>query len=123
MFPPRTIAALGTLLAAAAVGAGAFHAHGLRERLLAAGWEIDLDKRLAWFDTAVRYQMFHALGLVALGAAFSATPASWQGVAAGLLLAGTALFCGTLYAMTFLGPSWRWLGAITPLGGLAMIAG
>ncbi|MES2494837.1 MAG: DUF423 domain-containing protein [Pseudomonadota bacterium] len=93
------LAALLALSGAVAVIAGAYGAHG------ATG------KAAEWLSTGAHYQMIHAVaGLFIL---------SKSRGAAGLLLLGAALFAGTLYAMAFGGP--RWLGAVTPLGGLAMI--
>ncbi|KKC24418.1 membrane protein [Sphingomonas sp. SRS2] len=95
------LAALLALSGAVAVMAGAYGAHG------ATG------KAAEWLTTGAHYQMIHAVaGLVALG--------KGRGPAA-LFLLGALLFSGTLYAMAFGGP--RWLGAVTPLGGLALILG
>ena len=99
----------GALLAALGVALGAFGAHGLRSLLDA--------NALAWWQTAVQYQMWHAVGLVALGAA--RLPRSL--LPAALLAAGTVIFAGTLYLMALGGP--RWLGAVTPVGGSLMILG
>jgi uncharacterized membrane protein YgdD (TMEM256/DUF423 family) len=109
----RLFLTLGALSAFIAVGAGAFGAHGLRARLDPA--------MLAVFETAARYQMYHALGLIA--AAWGATrwPGPWVGWAGWLFVAGTLLFSGSLYALALSGI--RWLGAITPLGGVAFLAG
>jgi uncharacterized membrane protein YgdD (TMEM256/DUF423 family) len=109
----RLFFALGAASAFIAVAAGAFGAHALRGRL-----EPDL---LTVFDTGARYQMYHALALMAAAWAV----ARWSGplvVWAGwLFLVGTVLFSGSLYALALSGV--RWLGAITPLGGLAFLAG
>ena len=95
------LAALLALSGAVAVIAGAYGAHG------AGG------KAAEWLTTGAHYQMIHAVaGLVILG--------KGRGPAA-LLLFGAALFAGTLYAMALGGP--KWLGAVTPLGGLGMILG
>lgn len=112
----------GALLAAAGVGLGAFGAHGLEDFLRRLGHEADLAKRLAWYETAVRYQLFHALALLIVAALATRTSAA-SGLAAWLFIIGIALFSGSLYAMTFLGEAWRKLGMVTPLGGLALIAG
>ena len=116
---------LGALSAAISVAAGAFGAHALRERVE--------PRLLEVFETAARYQMYHALALIAVawvlsrtagvGAALSGGSAGTGAViAAGwCFVIGTALFSGSLYAMTFTGL--RALGAITPLGGVAFIAG
>jgi uncharacterized membrane protein YgdD (TMEM256/DUF423 family) len=105
--------AIGALNAAIAVGAGAFAAHGLRNRLEARALEI--------FETGARYQMYHAVAIVlagmlaTFGASRGAQTAGW------IFQAGIVLFSGSLYALALTGI--RGLGAITPLGGLAFIAG
>jgi uncharacterized membrane protein YgdD (TMEM256/DUF423 family) len=101
--------ALGALNGAIAVAAGAFGAHGLRSRLEPRALEI--------FETAARYQMFHALAMVLCGALLTrgATTAGW------LFLAGIVVFSGSLYALAL--SDIKVLGAITPLGGLAFLAG
>lgn len=101
--------AAGALLAGTAVALGAFGAHALKARLGPAG--------LGWWQTGVQYQMWHGLALVALFAA----PGPRVRLPALLIGGGALLFAATLYAMAFGAP--RWLGAVTPLGGLAMIAG
>jgi uncharacterized membrane protein YgdD (TMEM256/DUF423 family) len=104
---------LGCLFGLLAVGAGAFGAHGLRDRLT--------PEYLAIFETAVRYQMYHALALLAVAWAGTNWP-SGSAVAAGwLFTAGIVIFSGSLYILTLTGT--RWLGAITPIGGVALIAG
>ena len=109
----RAFFALGALSALISVAAGAFGAHALRERLA--------PDMLAVFETGARYQMYHALGLVAVAWAVARWPGSTAPLAGWLFVAGTVLFCGSLYLLTLSGQ--RWLGAITPLGGLAFIAG
>jgi uncharacterized membrane protein YgdD (TMEM256/DUF423 family) len=109
----RIFFALGAGSAFLAVAAGAFGAHALRARLAP-----DL---LAVFETAARYQMYHALGLIAVAWAAARWPGSLPQWAGWLFLAGTVLFSGSLYALALSGV--RWLGAITPLGGLAFLAG
>jgi uncharacterized membrane protein YgdD (TMEM256/DUF423 family) len=100
--------AAGAVLAGLAVGLGAFGAHGLSDVLAPA--------RLATFETAVRYQMFHALGLLAVAAlgGRALTAAPW-------LLAGSLVFSGSLYLLVFTDTGW-W-GAAAPVGGLLQIAG
>lgn len=120
---PKTMAILGALLAAAGVGLGAYGAHGLEGALRNAGYEADLVKRLAWFETGVKYQLYHALALVTLAALATSVPSGGLRVAAIAFVIGIALFSGSLYGMTFLGEEWRKLGMITPLGGLAFIVG
>ena len=109
----RTFLALGAISAAISVAAGAFGAHALRARL-----SPDL---LAVFETGARYQMYHALGLVAVAWAASRWPSPLTTAAGWLLVAGTVLFSGSLYALALSGV--RALGAVTPLGGVAFLAG
>jgi uncharacterized membrane protein YgdD (TMEM256/DUF423 family) len=106
---------LGAALAALAVAFGAFGAHGLANVL-----EPD---RLDTYEVAVRYQMYHALALLAVAWAFSRWPsqAGWLSAAGWLFVAGVVLFSGSLYILSLSGL--RWLGAVTPLGGVAFIAG
>ena len=108
---------LGTLAAAAGVAFGAYGAHGLEDRLVALGYEADLPKRMAWFETGVKYQLYHALGLIVIA---NLPRSRWAGI---LFLVGMLLFCGSLYAMTFLSADWKKLGAVVPLGGLSFILG
>ena len=104
---------LGSLGMALAVICGAFGAHGLRDRLT--------PELLAVWETAARYQVYHSLALFAVDLMpLTLRRASPAIQAAGwLFLAGMVLFCGSLYALALSGR--RWLGAITPLGGLAWI--
>ncbi len=109
----RMFVITGASSAALAVVLGAFGAHGLRARLPA-----DL---LAIYQTGCQYHVYHALGLLAVGLLGLHLPASGALRASGwLMLAGTVLFSGSLYALALTGQ--RWLGAITPLGGIAWIA-
>ena len=103
----------GALLAAAAVGAGAFGAHALASRLS--------PERLATWETAARYHLYHSLALVLLGALSARWPAPLLSIAGWLFTAGIVVFGGTVYALALGGP--RWLGAITPIGGVCFIAG
>lgn len=105
--------AVGCLSAFLAVAAGAFGAHALEGRLAA--------DRLETFELAARYQMYHALGLLAVAWATTRWPGAAATSAGWLFVAGTVVFCGTVYALGLGGP--RWLGAITPLGGLSFLAG
>jgi uncharacterized membrane protein YgdD (TMEM256/DUF423 family) len=109
----RLFFGVGALSALISVAAGAFGAHALRARLDPAA--------LAVFETGARYQMYHALALLAVGWAASRWPGPWAGRAGWLFVAGTLLFSGSLYALALTGI--RWLGAITPLGGAAFLAG
>lgn len=110
----RLFLSLGALSGFVSVAAGAFGAHALKQRLAA-----DL---LAVFETGARYQMFHALALVAVAILLGRSADSRALVAAGwLFVAGTVLFSFSLYALALTGI--RPLGAITPLGGLAFLGG
>ena len=73
------------------------------------------------FEVAVRYQMYHALALLATSWALSRWPGTPAVAAAWLFLAGTIVFSGSLYVLVLSG--WRWMGGLTPLGGLAFLAG
>lgn len=109
----KTFWVLGCLFGLLGVAAGAFGAHALRARLPA-----DL---LAVFETGARYQMYHALALLAAAWAVERWP-SGAAVAAGwAFVAGTVVFSGSLYVLALSGA--RWLGAVTPLGGVALLAG
>ena len=103
----------GGLAALAAVVLGAFGAHALKSRLSA--------EMLALWHTGVEYHVYHALGLLAAGLVATQLPESallkWSGW---LMLAGIVLFSGSLYALALSGE--RWLGAITPIGGLGFLA-
>lgn len=111
--PVRLFWILGCLFALLAVGAGAFGAHALRARLPA-----DL---LAVFETGARYQMYHALALLAVSWAAARWPGTAVVAAGWLFVAGILLFSGSLYLLSLTGV--RWLGAITPLGGVAFLGG
>jgi uncharacterized membrane protein YgdD (TMEM256/DUF423 family) len=110
---PRILVVLGALLAGLAVAVGAFGAHALRARLS--------PEYLTVFETAARYQMYHALALIAVGLIADRWPSPLLGLAGWLFLAGIVLFSGSLYALTLTGVPG--LGAITPLGGVAFLAG
>ncbi len=109
----RTFFIIGAVLAALGVAAGAFGAHALRARLS--------PEMLSVFETGVRYHLIHALALLAVAWAGTRWPGGAVNAAGWLFLAGTVLFSGSLYALTLSGI--RALGAITPFGGVAFIAG
>jgi len=109
----RFFALLGSLSAFVAVLAGAFGAHALRARLA--------PELLAIFETGARYQMYHALALLAAAWLVERTGGQAAVWAGGLFLAGTLLFSGSLYLLALSGI--RGFGAVTPFGGVAFLAG
>ena len=102
----------GALLAAVAVIAGAFGAHFLKSRLEASALQI--------FETAVRYQFYHALGLLLAGMLYKEFPGKFIQWSGRLFVAGIVLFSGSLYVLCAV-PALHWMGPITPLGGLCFI--
>ena len=109
----RVFFVIGALSASLGVAAGAFGAHALRGRLT--------PELLNVFETGVRYHLIHALALLAAAWAVTRWPGPATSAAGWLFLAGTLLFSGSLYGLSISGI--RALGAITPLGGVAFIAG
>lgn len=109
----RYFLVIGSISAFFAVGLGAFGTHGLEGRLEPSD--------LQTFEVAVRYQMYHALALLLLGLVLERWPGSlgiWAGWA---FVAGTLIFSGSLYTLVLTGM--RGFGAVTPIGGLALLAG
>ena len=104
---------LGTVFAGSAVAAGAFGAHALKGILDA--------PRLQAFDTAIRYQMYHAFALCIVSWAIDRYPERRIEQTGWLFIVGIFLFSGSLYLVSLTGI--RWLGAVTPIGGLAFLAG
>jgi uncharacterized membrane protein YgdD (TMEM256/DUF423 family) len=116
--------AIGAALGAVGVALGAFGAHWLPGLLTNLGYaDDDFTRRREIFETAVRYQLLHALAIVFVGLALETRAIGPWRFAAWAFLIGVALFSGLLKVMTFAGPEWNWLGMIVPIGGLAMIAG
>ena len=114
------------ILFAAALGflsvlTGAFGAHGLKGHLQATLEAAKAAERLAVWETGCRYAAYHALALLALGALAPRLSAKAQGVAGWGFLSGTLVFSGTLWLLVLSGKTW--LGAITPLGGTALLVG
>jgi uncharacterized membrane protein YgdD (TMEM256/DUF423 family) len=112
----RLFISIGALSGFVAVAAGAFGAHALRDRLSA--------DMLQVFQTGVTYQMYHALALVGVGmllARYSIDGSPWLSAAGWLFIVGSVLFSGSLYLLSLSGTTW--LGAVTPLGGVAFLAG
>ncbi|GGG48261.1 DUF423 domain-containing protein [Hymenobacter glacieicola] len=111
----RLVLQLAALLGALGVGIGAFGAHGLRKMLEASG-------RFETFETAVRYQFYHALALLAVGILLHVKPELRSlGTVAWLWLGGVLVFSGSLYVLCLTGITK--LGAVTPIGGVLLIAG
>lgn len=111
----RPLGLLGGTLGLTGVALGAFGAHGLKSALSGLA---DAADRLGFWETGARYHLIHAVAVLAL----SALPASrLSHAAAGCFAGGVAIFSGSLYAMALGAP--RWFGAITPLGGLSLLAG
>jgi len=105
--------AIGAVAAGVGVGLGAFGAHGLKSRIE--------PQTLAVFETGVRYQLYHALALLAVAWVTSRSTSALPGAAGWAFLVGILLFSGSLYLLVFTGT--KWLGAITPLGGVAFLLG
>ncbi len=112
---PRSFrfAFLGAVFAATAVAAGAFGAHALKTILDS--------PMLAVYETAARYQMYHALGLFVVAWLCRETQSRWAVKAGWLFCAGILLFSGSLYIVALGGI--KWMGALTPLGGASFIGG
>ncbi len=104
---------VGAITMAVAVGMGAFGAHGLKTILTS--------EALNWWEVAVRYQVWHALGLVAIGVLGDRMEQSWLNRSAWLFFMGVLLFSGSLYCLAL--TQVRGLGAVTPFGGLSFICG
>ncbi|WP_291784405.1 DUF423 domain-containing protein [Cecembia sp.] len=109
----HTFIQISAILGALAVGIGAFGAHGLQPLL-------EANARVATFETAVQYHFYHALAMLAISIWYSMSPEKkalkW---AMGLFLIGILIFSGSLYILSLSGITW--LGAITPIGGVAFI--
>jgi uncharacterized membrane protein YgdD (TMEM256/DUF423 family) len=116
MKTPALLFGLGSVFGAIAVALGALAAHALRQELA--------DSAMHAFETGVHYQFLHALALcvVALWAAHAESDgATYPTVAGWAFVAGIVMFSGSLYVLALGGP--RWLGPVTPIGGLALIFG
>jgi uncharacterized membrane protein YgdD (TMEM256/DUF423 family) len=109
----RRLVLIGAILGGLGVAAGAFGAHGLKK--------IVSPEDLAIFETGVRYHLVHALSTIVAAWACGRFPGRAASLAGWLFVVGVAIFSGTLYAMTLGAP--RWLGAVTPVGGTALIGG
>jgi len=109
----RLFFALGALSAFIGVAMGAFAAHGLKGRLS--------PEMLSTFEVGARYQMYHALALIVVAWAQTRWGGTLTTASGWLFVSGTILFSGSLYVLSISGV--KWLGAITPFGGLAFLAG
>ena len=109
----RIFLGAGAVLGFLGVAAGAFGTHGLRDRLS--------PEMLNIFETAVRYQLVHALVLLAVAWLVGRSPSLVVNLAGWFFVAGVVVFSGTLYVLSM--SEVRWWGAVTPLGGLALLAG
>ena len=116
----RNFLILAAFFGASGVALGAFGAHGLQQ--LTAD-----EKILHGYQTAVQYQMYHALALLAVGMLYEKGNKKWLRVSGNLLIAGTILFSGSLYLLTILklngSDAIRFVGPVTPLGGVCFITG
>lgn len=110
----KTVLILAGIFGALSVGIGAFGAHGLESTLTANG-------RVETFETAVRYQFYHTLALLLLGLLMLNLQSGYFNYAATSFVIGIAIFSGSLYTLSL--TNITWLGAITPIGGLAFILG
>ena len=109
----RVFFGLGAVSGMIAVAAGAFGAHALRARISA--------EDIAIFETGARYQIYHALALLAVAWAVSRWPGALPVYAGWLFVLGSVVFSGSLYILALTGA--RWWGAVTPIGGMAFLAG
>jgi uncharacterized membrane protein YgdD (TMEM256/DUF423 family) len=107
------------LLGAVTVALGAFGAHALKK--------MASDAAINIFETGVRYQFYHVFALALTGILFRDYPNKWMAWSGHLFILGVLLFSGSLYLLTYFKaaakPGFDWVGAITPFGGLAFIAG
>ncbi len=111
---PRLCLAIASILGGLSVAGGAFGAHALKAQLT--------EKALATFELGTRYQMYHSLALLLVGLLWLQVPKnSWLGYASWAFIVGIVIFSGSLYGLSLSGV--KVLGAVTPVGGLALIIG
>lgn len=107
------------ILAAVTVALGAFGAHGLEGKVS--------DKAVKTFETAVRYQMYHVLALALAGILYKEFTNKWIKTSGIFFLLGILMFSGSLYVLTYaaatVSPNFKWVGPITPIGGVMFIVG
>lgn len=115
MIMSRIFLAIAAILAGVSVAGGAFATHALKERIS--------DRALEIFETGAKYQMYHALALILVALLLSRAELSqtYLSVAGYAFIVGIAIFSGSLYALSLSGV--RWLGAVTPFGGVAFLIG
>ena len=115
----KTFLITAALLGALTVALGAFGSHGLKDKVN--------DYTLGIFETAVKYQFYHVFALLAAAILFQQFGNTWMLWSGRLFIAGIVIFCGSLYTLTFFlannNETMKWLGAITPLGGVCFISG
>jgi uncharacterized membrane protein YgdD (TMEM256/DUF423 family) len=115
----KRLLSAGSLSGLICVALGAFGAHALKTKLA--------PEPFAIFETAVRYQFYHTLSILILAALSGTIPEGKLKIAGNFFIAGILLFSGSLYLMTasylFADEPYKWLGAITPFGGLSLMAG
>jgi uncharacterized membrane protein YgdD (TMEM256/DUF423 family) len=117
----KTWFVLGASLGVLGVAAGTFGAHALPDYLKAAGAESDLLRRQNWWETGVRYQMYHALALFAVAWIAERRKSLLPGLAGLSMFGGTLIFSGCLFALALTGQ--KFIGAIVPIGGVLFIVG
>ena len=115
----KTYLVIAAVLGAVSVMLGAFGAHGLKSRMNAEAFDI--------FETAVKYQFYHAFALLAVAIIAQYMPGSLLNWSGRCFVAGIVIFCGSLYLLSYFkmngNDQMNWLGAVTPIGGLCFIAG
>ena len=115
----KTFLITAALLGALTVALGVFGSHGLKDKVN--------DYTLGIFETAVKYQFYHVFALLAAAILFQQFGNTWMLWSGRLFIAGIVIFCGSLYTLTFFlannNETMKWLGAITPLGGVCFISG
>lgn len=111
---PKLLFIFSSISGIIAVSLGAFGAHALKTKL-------EADGTLATFQTAVQYQFYHTLALLAIGILMTRYPNQWLTYSGYSMMIGTIIFSGSLYVLCFTGQ--KWLGAITPVGGLGFMVG
>jgi uncharacterized membrane protein YgdD (TMEM256/DUF423 family) len=109
----RLFLATGSLFAFIAIAAGAFGAHFLKKHLDA--------EMMSVFETAVRYQMYHAIALIIIAVALEPQKKKWANIAGWFFITGVVLFSGSLYILSLTGM--KWIVAFTPLGGITFLFG